>query len=322
MVRAFAFGALALLLPSVGAADLKLGLPVDCDLGGNCFIQQFVDHDKGKAVQDYTCGGLSYDGHKGTDFGIVSFAQMRRGIDVIAAAPGIVTGTRDGMPDTGYNAKTARQIKGKECGNGVMVRHDGGWETQYCHMRQGSIRVRKGQRVTRQTRLGKVGFSGHSEFPHLHLSVRKDGQVVDPFDPDGKIACGRADQHTLWKKNIPYQAGALLSSGFAPAVPAYEQVKQGKAAHPTLSATAPAMVVWGFAFGGQKGDKVLLQITGPDGDLFQHRAEVSKNQAQFFRAAGRKRKSTRWPKGRYVGTVQLIRNGAIISTRTTETHIR
>ena len=78
-----------------------------------------------------------------------------------------------------------------------VIRHGDGWETQYCHMRRGSITVLPGDRVAMGQVLGQVGMSGESEFPHLELSLRENGAVVDPFDPDGAITCGVSDE-TLW----------------------------------------------------------------------------------------------------------------------------
>ena len=70
---------------SAAANPPRLGLPVSCSLGDTCFIQQFVDHAAGPDARDYTCGALSYDGHKGTDFGLPNLRQMAAGVDVLAA---------------------------------------------------------------------------------------------------------------------------------------------------------------------------------------------------------------------------------------------
>jgi D-3-phosphoglycerate dehydrogenase len=57
------------------------------------------------------------------------------------------------MPDTGLRG----EIAGRECGNGVVIAHEDGWETQYCHMRRGSVAVQPGERVARGQTLGLVG---------------------------------------------------------------------------------------------------------------------------------------------------------------------
>lgn len=53
-------------------------------------------------------------------------------------------------------------------------------------MKNGYLKVRKGQKVRDGTVLGEIGLSGRTKFPHIHFSVRKNGKVIDPFDPDGK----------------------------------------------------------------------------------------------------------------------------------------
>ncbi|MTJ04947.1 MAG: M23 family metallopeptidase [Sediminimonas qiaohouensis] len=304
-----------------------LTLPADCTLGQTCFIQQYTDADPGPGAADYTCGGLSYDGHKGTDFGLPSRAAMRAGVAVLAAAPGTVSALRDGMPDTGWTDATADAVKGRDCGNGVVIDHGQGWQTQYCHMRRGSISVARGQAVTRGQRLGQVGLSGRTQFPHVHLSVRRDGAVVDPFAPDGPPACdgdvtrARNSSDTLWQTPPAYVPGGLLNAGLSTRVPDYAAIKDGTAATP-LTREAPALVVWGYAFGGQRGDILRLVITGPDAQVIAHDAKLEKAQAQFFRAAGRKRPHGGWPPGAYRITVEMIRDGTALAriTRTTTLH--
>ena len=35
--------------------------------------------------------------------------------------------------------------------------------------------------------LGKIGLSGRTQFPHVHVSVRHNGTCIDPFAPSGTI---------------------------------------------------------------------------------------------------------------------------------------
>ena len=65
---------------------IEFGLPIDCDVGRNCVIQQYVDHDSSSKARDYQCGTLTYDGHNGTDFRLPNLAARRAGINVLAAA--------------------------------------------------------------------------------------------------------------------------------------------------------------------------------------------------------------------------------------------
>lgn len=306
----------SLAMPAM-AGEFSLSQPIDCTLGETCFIQQYVDHDPGPGAQDFTCGALSYDGHKGTDFGLPSFQMMRNGVEVLAAAPGIVKGLRDGVPDTGIGLQT----EGKECGNGLVIDHGSGWITQYCHLKRGSLRVRQGQRIETGTVLGQVGFSGQTQFPHLHLSLRKNGVVIDPFDPDGELTCGTPDEATLWAEAPVYTPGGLVSAGFSTLVPNYEAIKEGSAGAASLPADAPALVLWGYAFGGRAGDQLQFTIHGTDGPFFSTQVSLDKNQAQFFRATGKRRPAAGFPAGEYSGRITLIRDGSVLDQITVQTRI-
>ena len=299
----------------VAAGDFRLQFPVDCTLGEDCPIQQFVDHDPSPEATDFTCGSLRYEGQNGADIALPYLSDMQAGVQVRAAADGVVRGVRDSMADTYATDETGAAIKGKECGNGVVLRHADGWETQYCHMKRGSIRVQSGMKVRAGDVLGAVGLSGKTQFPHLHLSVRRDGAVVDPFAPASPDRCGAPAQGTLWAEPAPsYQPGGMLGTGFSSAVPEYDTIKQGDADQTPLAADAPALVFWAYAYGGRTGDRLVLSVTGPAGALVDQSATLNRNQAQFFSAAGRRLRGGSWPAGHYTGTARLLRNGQVIDS--------
>jgi hypothetical protein len=298
------------------AGDLLLQQPVDCTLGQTCFIQQYVDRDPGNAARDFTCGALSYDGHKGTDFGLPSLAAMRAGVDVLAAAPGVVIGTRDGMPDTGYSKDTAAAIEGKECGNGVVIDNGDGWQTQYCHLKSGSVRVRRNDVIKAGQVLGQVGLSGKTQFPHVHLSVRKNGAVVDPFSSVAADTCGGAVE-SLWDVAPEYRPGGTLNAGFSTRVPSFAEVKDGPAPAP-LSVMDEALVLWVYAYGSQPGDILQLTISGPAGIVLSKDVTLEKTQAQYFRAVGKRRPGAGFAPGTYNGQIRLIRDGKQLDTRQTQ----
>lgn len=299
------------LAPPAGA--FELALPLACTLGETCYIQQYPDHDSGPAATDFTCGPLSYDGHDGTDFALPHRAAMAAGVDVLAAAAGTVKGVRDGVADF------APATPGKECGNGVVIDHGQGWETQYCHLKQGSVSVRPGDRVETGTILGQVGQSGQAEFPHLHLSLRRGGEKLDPFAP-GAPACGAAGDD-LWSPDLPYQPGGLLVIGLSDAVPEFDAIKAGLPS-PDLPATAPALVVWAHVFGPRAGDALVMQITGPSGEILTERVVFEKTQAMAFRAVGRKLRSPGWPAGPYSASVRLLRGPNLLGEQTLSLTLR
>ncbi len=304
------------------AETLKLDFPLECTPGVSCWIPNYVDHDPTKGIRDYACGKATYNGtsgsvniHKGTDIAIRDKVAMRAGVQVLAAAAGRVAGLRDGMADIDVRkAGGLKALKGKDCGNGVLIRHPGGWDTQYCHMRKGSVTVKKGDAVTAGRPLGLVGLSGATSFPHLHLTVRKGKEIVDPFvGLARKDECGPG-QDPLWKAEVlatlPYRPTALYSAGFATTKPTHEKARDGAYRAKTLKRDAPALVLWVDMFRVRKGDRVIFTITGPGSSkVFRRTAALEKNRARHFSFAGTKRKGLLWAPGVYRGEAKLVREG-------------
>ncbi len=189
----------------ITATEFKLQFPLNCTYGQDCFVQNYVDMDDHETVAnnptskhyfDYNCGFLSYDKHTGTDLRLKDFATMEAGVDVLAAADGVIYKVVDDN-DTAFNAYDGQPIDAnKACGNQVQIKHTIGSETyftQYCHMSKESIpftavdpsKGQKGPTIKKGTKLGQIGMTGHTMFPHLHIGVvkkNKDGFTnIDPF---------------------------------------------------------------------------------------------------------------------------------------------
>ena len=161
---------------------IPLSWPVDCGPGSDCWIVNHVDLDPGPGVRDFACGPRTYDGHGGTDIAIRDLREMRAGVAVLAAAAGRVIGRRDGMADVMSDKASIGALVGRLCGNGLTIDHGEGWRTQYCHMKRDSLAVSLGQRVARGQRLGEIGLSGRTEFPHLHFAVYRSYPGVSGDD--------------------------------------------------------------------------------------------------------------------------------------------
>jgi hypothetical protein len=295
-----------------------LNLPVACSMGQDCFVQQYPDRDPGPLEEDYRCGRRTYDGHDGTDIRVASLARARSGVPVLAAASGIVRGVRDGVRDSGFAPADRTAIAGRECGNGVVLAHAGGWETQYCHMAVGSIAVRRGDKVAAGTPLGRVGMSGDAQFPHLHFSVRQGPRQVDPFAPDSTAQCGSSTR-SLWTPaaaaSLAYHRTEVINSGFAT-----EPVEMIAVEAQTLEAPnrrAPALIAWVRAIGLQKGDLLSLRLVGPDGAVIAESAgaPLDRDKAQWLMFAGRKRRGETWPAGEYVAVFTVTAGGKSVLSR-------
>ncbi len=66
-------------------------------------------------------------------------------------------------------------------GNTVIIDHGDDVWTLYGHIRNGGIKVEKGQQVKRGEKIAEVGSTGNSTGPHLHFEVRINGNPVDPM---------------------------------------------------------------------------------------------------------------------------------------------
>ncbi|WP_424984851.1 M23 family metallopeptidase [Microbulbifer sp. S227A] len=302
------------LAAQVAAGEIDLDLPLDCTYGETCYIQRYVDLDPGPGVRDYRCGDLAGDSHNGTDFALHTLEEMRRGVPVLASAPGRVRATRDGMPDRAFSAADEAALNGRDCGNGVVLVHEDGWETQYCHLKRDSIAVKRGDIVDRGDRLGLVGLSGRSNFPHVHLSVRHNGAEIDPFRPEPGETCAPS-QRTLWNELPEYSPGGVIYAGFADHVPTLDTVADGTVQSAPLVRGSAALVLYALAYGGHAGDVMRLTIDGPQGNVLETDMVLEKSHPRLFRAAGKRLTEPAWPGGTYQGTVILLREGTELGRR-------
>ncbi|MEO1280709.1 MAG: M23 family metallopeptidase [Pseudomonadota bacterium] len=335
MLAVFVGNALWLESSAALAGDrLVLSLPIACDVGQDCFVQSYVDLKDGPGVLDHRCGSATYDGHKGVDFRVRSAADAAKGVSVLAAAPGVVKGLRDGMRDRliAPDGRDKSLVAGRECGNGVVIDHGGGWETQYCHLKRNSVVVRKGDKVSRGTVLGDVGYSGAAAFAHLHLSVRSNGRVIDPFSgkrvskslacPSGGQVIGDigTDKTGLWEpglsKQIRYTSGVVIDVGFAGGAPKKRDLEFLRS-FPKPTLRSAALVFFARAINVRKGDRLALELTGPDGFSVSTRGEpMDRNRALWMTFAGKKLRKQSWTVGRYTGKATVYRNGDPISVQT------
>ena len=92
-------------------------------------------------------------------------------IDIVTPTGTKIKATSDGkIADTGYNSVF---------GNYVIVKHDNGYQSLYAHL--SSVGVRRGNSVAQGSIIGLSGNSGQSTGPHLHFSIFKNGQALDPL---------------------------------------------------------------------------------------------------------------------------------------------
>jgi len=289
-------------LAAAPAFGLELQLPIDCTPGKGCFVQNHPDVDPGGEPRDFTCGDATFAGLTGTDIRLLS-VEAAKGVKVLAAAAGVVRGARDDMADHLMRTDADKiAIAGRECGNGVVITHGEGWETQYCQMRLGSVRVHRGDKIAAGAWLGDVGQSGETTFAHIHITVRHGGRTVDPFlgQPVSGIchADGKTDPAaSLWRKDVEEALGPpvtrLLEAGFSGGQVNENALEDGHSGVPPLVRTSLELVLFARIMHLAKGDRVRLRAELPLGPPIDLTAQpVDHDKAMMVVAISRSRGQT------------------------------
>ncbi len=327
-IRAAIMVAFVISAGSVEAADaeaFRLSMPLGCKYGDNCFIQNYVDKGKDTEYQDFKCNKLSYDKHKGTDFRLLNIKQMKDGVKVLAATGGIVMGVRDGVDDVSIKESGTEKIKGIECGNGIRISNADGFFTQYCHMKKGSIRVKARDVVKTGDVLGEVGLSGGTEFPHLHLQVEHDKQIIDPFTGLSMESGCDSQKEPLWDEEtaglLRYIPTGILGAGFSDKPPSQKEMESGTL-ESKISADSPAVIFWVQLFGMMPDYKLTVILTAPDGkEIAAHSQTVEKHKATFSQFVGKKFRDP-VAKGIYLGKVQIMLKERTVLEQNFQTIVR
>jgi murein DD-endopeptidase MepM/ murein hydrolase activator NlpD len=299
------------------AEAIELRLPIDCEVGRTCEIQKYVDLDPSPNVRDYQCGTLADNGHKGIDFRLPSLHAQRAGVDVLAAAAGRVLRVRDGVADVSVRERGIGAVEGRECGNGVVIDHGDGWNTQYCHMAQGSVTVKPGEVVQASQRLGRVGMSGLAEYPHLHFGVTFQGDLVEPFAfeaPQGSCGAGRSLWEPSLQAALAYKPRALLNTGFTDRSVEMQAIENEELVAPTRESPLVAYV---RAIGAKAGDIQRLAITGPDGRIVAENSAkpLDRDKAQVMVFVGKKAPPGGWPSGVYRAAYTITAGRTVVLER-------
>ncbi len=295
-----------------------LAFPLDCTLGDDCLIARYVDRGAGAdgAATDYRCMGETQKGHKGVDIALRHMGMMEAGVDVLAVADGTILRRRDGVADISARQLDDSDIDGKECGNGIVLQHTDGRQSQYCHLKNGSLTVGEGASVSAGQKLGQVGLSGETEYPHLHYMLREGGEIIDPFDgrkmKDACTATGEDDE-SQWAATPAYEPLVLIGIRISDAPP--ERADIWRAPNESIRRTAPALVMTTHAFHARKGDVWAMKLKDPMGRTFAEKTETLDRDRQFlYRFIGRKRPGSGFTPGIWTAEIKASRDGSETKT--------
>jgi len=106
------------------------------------------------------------------------WGTLHTGVD-LAANGANVKAPADGVVEVA-------SILDDDCGGTIKINHAGGFKSGYCHIKK--INVSPGQQVRQGDVIGISGGGkddigrGRSDGPHLHFTLRKNGELVDPMD--------------------------------------------------------------------------------------------------------------------------------------------
>lgn len=307
----FALAVIVLSWPAI-AGDLRFGWPIDCVEGEDCWIVKHVDLKAGPGVSDFACGTLADDGHRGTDIALRGVSRIDEGVSVLAAASGVVKRLRDNMPDIDARFGDPSSVEGRECGNGLLIDHGDGWSTQYCHLKNGSVSLKRGDAVEKGQEIGKVGLSGKTNFPHLHFSVRRNGGFVDPFSGRERGMGCHGENRPMWDKSLAatlhYRPAVILDAGFAIQTPSAESIARNRPKDVLLS-DSDTIYFWVDAFGLKVGDKLEFEIVAPGGGerKVTRTATIPTDDLRRFPYVSWRKIFERWRPGKYVGSAKIIR---------------
>jgi hypothetical protein len=292
---------------------MEFTFPIDCEIGVTCFAQQYVDVDESRRYRDHNCRGLTSNNHKGTDIRIPDIKTMEKGVSVYAMADGTIKGLRDGQEDGLVYRGEAEIQPGNECGNALIIDHGNNWKTHYCHLKEGSIKIIRNQKVRQGQKIAEVGMSGAASYPQLHFEVRNAENTVDPYT--GALASEgcKVESSPLWRTEVLnqaiYYASGTLNRGFTDQVPTAAGVEEGRypESRPTLNSDRLSFYV---RFFGLKTDDIQeMTLTGPDGTELAtfNRKHEDLPKREHMEYLSIPRPEGGWSKGPYVADYSLIR---------------
>ena len=135
------------------------------------------------------------------------------GAPIYAPAAGTVVEATNTFADHGPNKLDVSQIEKNPKiigGNYVLIDHgQGEWSALY-HMKQGSVTVKPGDRVSRGQHIGAMGMSGDAFTVHLHYQL----QAGPGFDVEGLPSLFSGYRRVLGARTVPVARGVVDTGDF------------------------------------------------------------------------------------------------------------
>jgi hypothetical protein len=205
--------------PYAGYQDTaKLKLPFSGEwlvyLGGrNLFDNAYAQSDDTRFAMDFVYlkdkklfSGRGGMGSKNTDY--YCFGQP-----ILAPADGTVVKAQAGYDDNQPGKPTGDQADG----NIVIISHGNGESSVVNHLKQNSLKVKRGDTVKQGDVIAECGNSGGSTIPHLHYRLQKSPGVLLPAQFVDYIADGKPVDSGEPKRGQLVKNGTSTAATTAPA---------------------------------------------------------------------------------------------------------
>ncbi|MCO4773630.1 MAG: urea transporter, partial [Deltaproteobacteria bacterium] len=150
---------------------------------------------------DLEVTGARGERHMGTGEQLADWLCYR--LPVLAPAAGTVVQVVDGLPDTPIDAVDLEN----NWGNLVLIQHAPQVYSLLAHLSPGTLEVVPGQIVRAGQAVGRVGASGRSPVPHLHVQLQATPVLGDPTIPleFHDVIASEGDGHVLHSRLLPVE---------------------------------------------------------------------------------------------------------------------
>lgn len=101
--------------------------------------------------------------------------------EIIAPGAGTIVAMRDGVPDDTPGDLLMQGMSDPVHampGNWIMIDHGNGEVSFFCHLRQGSLRVKTGQKIRQGEVIALLGGSQTTGYPHLHYQLQTNANLM------------------------------------------------------------------------------------------------------------------------------------------------
>ncbi len=148
------------------------------------------------------------DGSKNEDW-------LGYGAEVFAPGAGVVVGLENSVDD---NVMGKREFDFNQVfdnpsslfGNHVIIDHENGEYSLLAHLMKGSLKVKEGQRVERNTKIAELGLSGSTSWCHLHYELRESAEFDCHGLPSSFSGVSPATDTLRRDKRLNPQSGMVI----------------------------------------------------------------------------------------------------------------